>query len=239
MLIFQFGSVVLIYLPNCPGDEFKELAESYLVAGLKKGIPSLFADIKSLYDDPQKLEVIESIVETHRGELAAPTPTPESAEPPTTYLWTLYFLAQHYSHIGQHTRSLGLLEEALNHTPTLPELHMLQARVLKRLGDPFGAARCMDEARVLDLQDRFLNTKCGKYRLRAGMQEEAQEVLGLFTKVCTISLPVSAAEWITVFYDTPRKMLRVPVLTWRTCNRYSSFSKMLIVTAEAEISRWP
>ncbi|PSR74379.1 hypothetical protein PHLCEN_2v9887 [Hermanssonia centrifuga] len=164
------------------GDEFKELAESYLVAGLKKGIPSLFADIKSLYDDPQKLEVIESIVETHRGELAAPTPTPESAEPPTTYLWTLYFLAQHYSHIGQHTRSLGLLEEALNHTPTLPELHMLQARVLKRLGDPFGAARCMDEARVLDLQDRFLNTKCGKYRLRAGMQEEAQEVLGLFTK---------------------------------------------------------
>ena len=41
----------------------------------------------------------------------------------------------------------------------------------------------MDEARVLDLQDRFLNTKCAKYRLRAGLEEEAQEVLGLFTKV--------------------------------------------------------
>lgn len=63
---------------------------------------------------------------------------------------------------------------------------MFRARVLKRLGDPFGAARCMDEARLLDLQDRFLNTKVGKYRLRAGMEEEAQEVLGLFTKVCSL-----------------------------------------------------
>lgn len=60
---------------------------------------------------------------------------------------------------------------------------MFKARVLKRVGDPFGAARAMDEARLLDLQDRFLNTKTGKYRLRAGMEEEAQEVLGLFTKV--------------------------------------------------------
>ena len=92
-------------------------------------------------------------------------------------------MAQHYSHVGQHTRAIELLDEALLHTPTLPELLMLKARVLKRLGDPYGAARCMDEARVLDLQDRFLNTKCGKYRLRAGMTEEAQEVLGLFTKV--------------------------------------------------------
>lgn len=38
---------------------------------------------------------------------------------------------------------------------------------------------------MLDLQDRFLNTKCAKYRLRAGLEEEAQEVFGLFTKVFT------------------------------------------------------
>jgi N-alpha-acetyltransferase 15/16, NatA auxiliary subunit len=98
----------------------------------------------------------------------------------------LYFLAQHHSHIGQHARALELLDEALLHTPTLPDLLMFKGRVLKRMGDPYGAARCMDEARVLDLQDRFLNTKCGKYRLRAGMTEEAQEILGLFTKVSFI-----------------------------------------------------
>ena len=132
--------------------------------------------------DSYKLETIASIVEAHRTSSAAPTSS-TSSEPPTTYLWTLYFLAQHQSHIGQHEKALELLAEALEHTPTLPDLLTLKARVLKRLGDPYGAAKSMDEARVLDLQDRFLNTKCGKYRLRAGMNDAAQEVLGLFTKV--------------------------------------------------------
>ncbi|GJE86494.1 NMDA receptor-regulated protein 1 [Phanerochaete sordida] len=167
-------------------DEFKELAEPYITSGLQRNIPSLFADIKSLYRDTHKLSVIASIAERHHAELKTqeqPAPdAADAAEPPTTYLWTLYFLAQHHSHIGAHARALELLDEALAHTPTLPELHMLRGRVLKRLGDPYGAARAMDEARVLDLQDRFLNTKCGKYRLRAGMQEEAQDVFGLFTK---------------------------------------------------------
>ncbi|CAL1708693.1 unnamed protein product [Somion occarium] len=166
------------------GDEFKQLAEAYLISALEKGIPSLFTDIKALYKEPSKQESIQGIVESHRERLSSPSPPSPSSEsePPTTYLWTLYFLAQHYSFIGQHINSLALLETALKHTPTLPELFMFRARVLKRLGDPFGAARCMDEARLLDLQDRFLNTKVGKYRLRAGMEEEAQEVLGLFTK---------------------------------------------------------
>ena len=113
--------------------------------------------------------------------------TSDSSDPPTTYLWTLYYLAQHHSHLSRHAKALELLDTAITHTPTLPELHMLKARVLKRCGDPYGAARCMDEARLLDLQDRFLNTKCGKYRLRAGMVEEASDILGLFTKVCVMT----------------------------------------------------
>ncbi|KAI0698059.1 N-terminal acetyltransferase A, auxiliary subunit [Cerioporus squamosus] len=119
------------------GDDFKGLLEPFLRTRLEKGVPSLFADLKSLYRSPEKREIIEA---------------------------------------------LELLDEAITHTPTLPELYMLKARVLKRAGDPFGAAKAMDLARTLDLQDRFLNTKCGKYRLRAGLLEEAVEVFGLFTK---------------------------------------------------------
>ncbi|KAL4251971.1 NMDA receptor-regulated protein 1a [Abortiporus biennis] len=163
------------------GEEFKELVEPYIWSALDKGIPSLFADVKALYRDTSKKQVIETYVESVKEELSGSTPSSSSA-PPTTYLWTLYYLAQHYSHISNHHKALQLLDVALAHTPTLPELYMLKARVLKRLGDPFGAAKAMDEARVLDLQDRFLNTKCGKYRLRAGLEEEAQELLGLFTK---------------------------------------------------------
>jgi hypothetical protein len=62
---------------------------------------------------------------------------------------------------------------------------MAKAMVLKRAGDPLGAAEAMEEARSLDGQDRFLNGKAGKYWLRAGQVDKAEEVLRLFTKVCT------------------------------------------------------
>lgn len=167
-------------------ENFRELVKPYITQGLEKGVPSLFADLKALYIDKTKREVIEDIVDSLREEY---TPATDTTSPqykdiePATYLWTLYFLAQHYSYISQHTKALNLLELAIEHTPTLPELHMLRGRVLKRVGDYFGAAKAMNDARMLDGQDRFLNTKCGKYFLRAGMVVEAMSIFGLFTKV--------------------------------------------------------
>jgi Flp pilus assembly protein TadD len=71
----------------------------------------------------------------------------------------------------------------MEHTPTLPELYMAQAMVLKRAGDPLGAAKAMEEARSLDGQDRFLNAKAAKYWLRAGEVKKAEDLVSLFTKV--------------------------------------------------------
>lgn len=145
--------------------------------------------MKALYANPHKQQVIEEIAEELRESLSSKhlssLPSSELDEPPTTYLWTLYFLAQHHSFLSRPSRSLSLLDLALQHTPTLPEIYTCKARVLKRAGDPYGAAQCLEAARSLDGQDRFLNTKCAKYRLRAGLIEEANEVLGLFTKVNT------------------------------------------------------
>lgn len=113
--------------------------------------------------------------------------TTDSVAPPTALLWAYYFLALHLSHPSHpnpsHARSLELLEKANQHTPTLPEIYMAKARVLKRAGDPFGAAQMMEEARSLDGQDRFLNGKAAKYWLRAGEVKKATELLALFTKV--------------------------------------------------------
>ena len=171
------------------GDTFKDLVTSYIMSGLTKGIPSLFADLKSLYDDEKKCEVIEGIVEGAREQFEpSDPPVRDPDEPPTTYLWTLYYLAQHHSTLSRPARALSMVELALEHTPTLPELYTCKARILKRAGDCIGATRCLDEARMLDGQDRFLNTKCAKYRFRAGMVDEAVEVLGLFTKVCPRSV---------------------------------------------------
>lgn len=63
---------------------------------------------------------------------------------------------------------------------------MAKAMVLKRAGDPLGAAQAMEDARLLDGQDRFLNGKAAKYWLRAGDVRQAEELLALFTKAsCT------------------------------------------------------
>ena len=163
--------------------------------GLKKGIPSLFVDLKPLYQDTQKRVILEGLVDGYRraleegcipNEFANDVAEETDSDMPTTYLWTLYFLAQHFSHIGQQSRALSLLSSAISHTPTLPELHTLRGRILKRVGDIRGASVAVDEARLLDGQDRFLNTKSAKYKLRAGLIEEANDTLGLFTKVSAV-----------------------------------------------------
>ena len=173
-----------------PGEKFKELVKPYLERALQKGIPSLFSDVKNLYTDPFKLQSIQDMIEDIRSSVSQPS----TSSDPADYLWTLYFLAQHYSSLGQHEKALEILHTAMEHTPTLPELYMTKARVLKRAGDPYGAVRAMDDARRLDGQDRYVNTKSGKYRLRAGMINEADEVLGLFTKVASFLRAAHTAD---------------------------------------------
>ena len=163
--------------------------------------------MKDLYRDQDKQRVIEELVEGYNKSYAPEGNASSSSspsEPPTTYLWSLYFLSQHYLHLRQGSRALRLLDRAISHTPTLPELYTCKARVLKRSGDIYGAARSLNDARLLDLQDRFLNTKCAKYRLRAGLSDEAQEIFGLFTKVGDIESGI--LEWLT----TPQKDAPTP-----------------------------
>lgn len=64
---------------------------------------------------------------------------------------------------------------------------MAKAMILKRAGDAMGAAITMEDARLLDGQDRFLNGKAAKYWQRAGEVKKAEELLAMFTKVRDIS----------------------------------------------------
>lgn len=200
--------LLYIYMPltTPSGETFRTLARDYLVAGLERGIPSLFVDVKGVYTgNPGKMAVIGEIVEETvvqlqkdaglhddgvyglRSLLDLLNINAESTAPPTTLLWAYYYLALHLSHPlhpnPSHERSLDLLEMALEHTPTLPEVYMAKAMVLKRAGDPLGAAQAMEEARSLDGQDRFLNGKAAKYWLRAGDVKQAEDLVAMFTKV--------------------------------------------------------
>jgi peptide alpha-N-acetyltransferase len=66
---------------------------------------------------------------------------------------------------------------------------MTKGRILKHGGKVVEAAKVMNEGRELDLQDRFINSKCAKYMLRAGEIEEAERLCSLFTR--KDQLPVS------------------------------------------------
>lgn len=45
------------------GETFRQLAREYLIAGLEKGVPSLFVDVKGLYTDGDKMKTVGEIVE--------------------------------------------------------------------------------------------------------------------------------------------------------------------------------
>jgi len=43
----------------------------------------------------------------------------------------MYYAAQHYDYLGLYPRALTLVEEALEHTPTLIELYLLKGKIFK------------------------------------------------------------------------------------------------------------
>lgn len=55
--------------------------------------------------------------------------------------------------------------------------------LLQHAGNIREAAQWMDEAQALDTADRFINSKCAKYMLKAGMIKEAEEMCSKFTRV--------------------------------------------------------
>ena len=157
---------------------------------LHKGVPPLFKGIKFLLKDEEKLKIVQDLALSYELNLSKsgyfvekPIEKEEEKEPPTTYLWVLYFLAQLYDHLKDFDKALELINKAIEHTPTLVELYIVKARIYKHAGNVFEAVRWMDEAQSLDTADRFINYKCTKYMLRANMIKEAEEIASKFTRV--------------------------------------------------------
>ena len=47
------------------------------------------------------------------------------------YLWLNHFLSQHYNRFGNTVTALEYIDKAIDHTPTLPELYMTKAKIIK------------------------------------------------------------------------------------------------------------
>lgn len=178
------------------GDKFQAAFSAYLRPNLRKGVPSLFMGLKSLYHDQTKKQIIGKVIKDslesltkngvfpfgENGQISTDQDAPQDPEPPSSILWTLYFAAQHHDKLTEYTEALALIDRAISHTPTVIELYTLKAKVLKHAGDPYGAWTSFERARELDLADRYLNTKATLYALRADQVTTAERTIALFTK---------------------------------------------------------
>lgn len=96
-------------------------------------------------------------------------------------MWSLYFRSQHLARKFENLpESLNLINEAINHTPTLVELYLVKARILQRQHEHLAAVRTINEGRQLDLSDRYMNNICIKFMLRALKPEMAETVMRSF-----------------------------------------------------------
>jgi peptide alpha-N-acetyltransferase len=59
---------------------------------------------------------------------------------------------------------------------------MLKAKIYKRAGDLKYASTLYDEARKLDLADRYLNAVSSRYKIRIDDLQDAENTMGLFSK---------------------------------------------------------
>jgi peptide alpha-N-acetyltransferase len=171
-------------LYHATGTKFQEVLSLFLVKMFRKGLPSLFNSCKGLLKDSAKSIVIQETVEEFYSKVSdgLPLSSDEEMEFPTAYLWILYFLSQLYDYQGNIPKALEFIDAAIAHSPTVVELFLFKAKILKHAGDHEEAMNVIDYARQLDLQDRFVNSKCTKYMLRNNNTSGAEATIALFTK---------------------------------------------------------
>jgi tetratricopeptide (TPR) repeat protein len=170
------------------GDEFKQTADAYLQRMLKKGVPSLFVNIKQLYVNPTKRDVVQELVEGYLSGKATNGSAESNGDNNEFLSCTYYFLAQHYSyHLSRNLpKAMENVEKAIELSPKAVEYQMTKARIWKHYGNPGKAAEEMEKARLLDEKDRHINTKAAKYVLRNNDNEKALELMSKFTRNETV-----------------------------------------------------
>jgi N-alpha-acetyltransferase 15/16, NatA auxiliary subunit len=175
------------------GNDFREAVDSYLQRMLRKGAPSLFANIKTLYSNPAKRDAVQDLVEGYAsGRLGSQAngsiEKSIHSDASNFQASVFYFLAQHYNyHLSRDLgKAMEYIEKAIEIAPNSVEYHMTKARIWKHLGNPQKAAGVMEHARCLDDKDRYINSKAAKYRLRNHENEKALSNMSKFTRNETV-----------------------------------------------------
>ncbi|KAK4188409.1 N-terminal acetyltransferase [Podospora australis] len=175
------------------GDDFRAVAKTYLTLMFDKGVPSTFANLKYLYSDSYKKEALPALAEEYIQERKDRLGEQANGDSSKGEGAALYFLAQHYNYHQSRdlAKALEYVEGAIQLDPKSVDFQMTKARIFKHQGDLERAAAAMDQARLLDTRDRYINSKAAKYQLRNNENEKALTTLGLFTRAETVGGPLA------------------------------------------------
>lgn len=167
------------------GDAFKAAADSYLRWKLNKGVPSTFPNIKALYADAEKKAIFEELALGYDSEKKANGSAEPNGDKTDRFEQSvLYFLAQHYNYVLSRDlkKANEYIDRLIEMDPKSVDYHQTKARIQKHAGNVQKAAETMNHARELDERDRYINTKCAKYQLRANENEKALATMSKFTR---------------------------------------------------------
>jgi N-alpha-acetyltransferase 15/16, NatA auxiliary subunit len=172
-----------VTLDCVPVDQFEARLCAYAAPFIQKMIPSLFSVLKTLYRSPERAKIIGDVFLRWEKELKDKNFSSfGGVENPALIMWLHAFLASHQTRLLNFEKAHEYITLAINHTPTVEMLYLMRAKIFHREGKLEDAAEWADKARVLDLQDKYLNGKCAKYQFRAGHIKKAEATMQLFYK---------------------------------------------------------
>lgn len=154
------------------GDAFTESLCNFIMPYVEKGIPSLFSELKPLYRDSEKVEIIGQELRQLTGKLEG-----------QTLSWVYLCLSLHYCELGMHSDALETIEKCMDIQPNLIEAYSTKSKILDDAGDVYGAALFAEHARKMDLADRYLNCQASTALFKSMDAEKAEKISHLFTKI--------------------------------------------------------
>ncbi|XP_063940543.1 N-terminal acetyltransferase A complex auxiliary subunit NAA15-like [Daucus carota subsp. sativus] len=188
------SAVKRIPLNFLQGDEFRTALGIYIRPLLHQRVPSLFSDLRPLYEQPDKADIIDKVM------LELESLIRENNESIPIPLWTLCLLAQHYDRRGRYeialsqvneaikqneavavalgqvneaikqneavAVALGQVNEAIKQNEAVAELYLVKARILKHTGDLETAASMAEKAKDMDPKNSFTKKKYIKHMLQ-------------------------------------------------------------------------
>jgi peptide alpha-N-acetyltransferase len=162
---------------------------------LDKGVPSTFANLKHLYSNVSKKKILPGLVQKYidSDRSAANEEPKRNGDTSKGASAAYYFLAQHYNYYLSRNldKAMEYIDKAIDLEPQSVDFHMTKARIWKHYGNTQKASEIMEQARALDVRDRYINTKAAKYQLRNDESEAAIKTMGMFTRAETPGGPLA------------------------------------------------